>query len=146
VISGHKTAVERAMLLAKERGAKRAVLLPVSSAFHSPLMSAAAEVMERALEQVTLIPPRRDIIHNVTAKTAHTPDAIKQHLIDQICGQVLWQKSLKEAGALGATGQLEIGHGKVLTGLAKRVMPDWQCVILSTPHDIEQFVTNRQAA
>jgi [acyl-carrier-protein] S-malonyltransferase len=123
VISGERAAVERAAVLAKERGAGRVVALNVSSPFHSRLMAPLREEMTIVLERVPVQPPRVPIIANVTADFVRTPDEIRQALADQVAGAVRWTDSLQRLAADGITRFVEVGPGRVLTGLAKRTLP-----------------------
>ncbi|MEN8237026.1 MAG: ACP S-malonyltransferase [Pseudomonadota bacterium] len=137
VISGHKAAVERAMELAKSRGCKRALLLPVSGPFHSPLMQPAADVMQDALEQVEFAKPLVSVVCNVTAKTETEPARLKENLVTQITGQVRWRESIQN---LDVQHIIELGAGKVLTGLNKRINPNLTVLSIETPTDIEIFL------
>ncbi|MHB1203986.1 MAG: ACP S-malonyltransferase [Rhodospirillaceae bacterium] len=139
VVSGHKAAVERATVIAKEHGAKRAMLLPVSAPFHCPLMKPAAEVMARALSEVTIRPPIVPVIANVTAATVIDPDEIRRLLVEQVTGMVRWRESVLLMKEAGVTTLIEAGAGKVLTGLAKRIDGDLTAISLQNPQDIEAF-------
>jgi len=139
VISGEKAAVDRAIEKAKELGA-RAIPLNVSAPFHCPLMAPAAEEMAEALAQTLIQPPRTPIIVNVTARPTLDPEAIRDLLVQQVTGRVRWRESilwLVEEG--GVTRFAELGSGKVLTGIAKRIAPDAEGVALNTPDDLEAF-------
>lgn len=139
VISGDKDAVERAMALALERGAKRALPLPVSAPFHSPLMAPAAREMEDALATVTISPPRIPVIANVTAQPVSDPDTIRRLLVEQVTGLVRWRETVESFKARGVTQAVELGAGKVLSGLAKRIDRDLETASVGTPADIESF-------
>jgi [acyl-carrier-protein] S-malonyltransferase len=139
VVSGHKAAVERATVIAKEHGAKRAMLLPVSAPFHCPLMKPAAEVMARALGDVVIKAPIVPVIANVTAATVIDPDEIRRLLVEQVTGMVRWRESVLLMKEAGVTTLIEAGAGKVLTGLAKRIDPDLTGISLQNPQDIEAF-------
>ncbi|HPF46148.1 MAG: ACP S-malonyltransferase [Alphaproteobacteria bacterium] len=139
VISGHKEAVERAMEIAKERGIKRAVLLPVSAPFHCPLMQPAADEMAVALNATTFNAPQIPVITNVSAKAQKDPEVLREQLIDQITGRVRWRESVLEMGTLGVSEIVELGTGKVLSGLVRRINKDISASSLQTLEDIEAF-------
>jgi [acyl-carrier-protein] S-malonyltransferase len=124
VIAGQREAVERAVAAAKARGAKRAVILPVSAPFHSMLMKPAAERLAAYLAKVVIDPPVVPVVHNVDAGMAPTPDAIRTALAAQAASPVRWVATIRTIAAQGVTHILECGPGKVLTGLAKRIVPD----------------------
>jgi [acyl-carrier-protein] S-malonyltransferase len=124
VVSGHKAAVERAVELAKERGAKRAVLLPVSAPFHCSLMEPAAEVMAVALGGVDIERPAVPLIANVRATAISDPATIRNLLVEQITGPVRWRESVGFMGAQGVTEIWEIGAGKALSGMVRRINRD----------------------
>ncbi|MFM8700378.1 MAG: ACP S-malonyltransferase [Hyphomicrobiales bacterium] len=136
VISGHTAAVERAIDLAKKKGAKRAILLPVSAPFHCLLMSPAADVMRDALAGVLLIPPKIPVVCNVLARPSSDPDEIRTNLVRQVTGTVRWRESVQWMGAQGIDRFFEIGAGKVLTGLLKRIVPDAEGFPIGGPEDI----------
>ena len=140
VVSGHKAAVERAIALAKTKGAKRAILLPVSAPFHCPLMKPAAEVMAEALANVMVRAPAVPVIANVTASTVIDPDEIRRLLVEQVTGLVRWRESVHLMKEAGVDMLIECGSGKVLSGLAKRIDPDLTGLSLQTPQDIEAFI------
>lgn len=141
VISGNKGAVDRAMVLAKEAGAKRALPLPVSAPFHSSLMGPAAEVMAEALAEVTINAPVVPLVCNVLAQPITDPADIRQRLIEQVTGMVRWTDCVKWlAGEGGVTHLAELGTGKVLTGLAKRIAPDATAMSIGSPADIDAFL------
>jgi [acyl-carrier-protein] S-malonyltransferase len=121
VISGHEAAVLRAVDLAKAKGAKRAILLPVSAPFHCALMAPAAEVMAEALAVVRLRAPRVPLVGNVTATAETDPQAIAQRLVEQVTGRVRWRESIGWMVAQGVTETWEIGAGKALSGMVKRI-------------------------
>ncbi|MEY3004932.1 MAG: hypothetical protein RLZZ491_2108 [Pseudomonadota bacterium] len=121
VISGHAAAVARAVEIAKDRGAKRAILLPVSAPFHCALMAPAADVMADALAGVTLSVPRVPLVGNVTATAETAPDAIVAQLVAQVTGRVRWRESIGWMVAQGVTETWEIGAGKALSGMVKRI-------------------------
>lgn len=122
VISGDAEAVERAMTLAKERGAKRVVALPVSGAFHSPLMSHARDGLAQALVQLEIRTPRCPVYLNVTAEPATEPEEIRARLLEQLMAPVRWAQTLARMHADGASRFVEVGAGNVLTGLARRTL------------------------
>jgi [acyl-carrier-protein] S-malonyltransferase len=139
VISGAKAAMDRAIEKAKELGA-RAIPLNVSAPFHSPLMAPAAEKMREALAGTAIRAPRTPLVANVTARPTLDPEQIRALLVEQITGRVRWRESvvwLAEEG--GISRFAELGAGKVLTGMAKRIAPDAEAVALNTPEDLEAF-------
>jgi [acyl-carrier-protein] S-malonyltransferase len=139
VISGDKAAVDRAIEKAKELGA-RAIPLNVSAPFHCPLMQPAAEEMAAALAGAALRQPKAPVVANVTARPVHDPETIRRLLVEQVTGRVRWRESMEwMAGEGGATRFAEIGAGKVLTGMAKRIAPEAEAVSLNTPADLEAF-------
>jgi len=142
VISGHATAVERAIELAKERGAKRAMPLPVSAPFHCALMQPAADEMQAALAAVDIQPPCVPIIANVTASTVSDPDSIRKLLVEQITGSVRWRESMIWLAENQAGELLELGSGKVLTGMARRIDERLSAKALNTAEDIEAFLAD----
>ena len=121
VVSGHKEAVERAVAIAKDKGAKRAMLLPVSAPFHCVLMAPAAERMRDALETVEIMAPRVPVVSNVKAEAVDDPAVIRELLVDQITGAVRWRESVVWMAAQGVTEAWEIGAGKALSGMIKRI-------------------------
>ena len=141
VVSGHTAAVERATVIAKEHGAKRAMLLPVSAPFHCPLMKPAAEVMAQALAAVTIKPPVVPVIANVTAATVIDPDEIRRLLVEQVTGMVRWRESVQLMKEAGVTTLIEAGAGKVLTGLARRIDGGLTGISLQSPQDIDAFAS-----
>jgi [acyl-carrier-protein] S-malonyltransferase len=139
VISGEKSAIERAMELAKAKGARRALLLPVSAPFHCALMQPAAATMAAALAQTKILAPKVPLVANVSASQLVDPDAIRASLVAQVTGAVRWRESVQFMAARGVTRFVELGAGKVLTGMAKRIAPDADAVALNTPADLEAF-------
>jgi [acyl-carrier-protein] S-malonyltransferase len=130
-----------AIELAKAKGAKRALPLPVSAPFHSRLMFPAADVMREALEDVTLKAPVVPIVSNVLARPIQEPNEIRRRLVEQVTGMVRWTQSVQWlAGEGGVTNLVELGAGKVLSGLAKRIAPDVPAVSINTPADVDAFV------
>ncbi|HYW15308.1 MAG TPA: ACP S-malonyltransferase [Allosphingosinicella sp.] len=139
VISGHRGAVERALEIAKEKGAKRAVLLPVSAPFHSPLMKPAAREMEQALAEVGIDEPAVPIYANVTAAPVEEPDEIRSLLVEQVTGMVRWRESVAAMAEAGVDHFIEFG-GKVLGPMVKRIAPDSKVTSVVTMEDIEALV------
>ena len=140
VVSGHVAAVERAIELAKERGAKRAVLLPVSAPFHCALMAPAAEVMAAALEEVTILPPSLPVIANVAAAPASDPAAIRRLLVEQVTGMVRWREGVLAMKELDVDTLVELGNGKVLSGLTRRIDREMASLNAGTPEEIEALL------
>jgi [acyl-carrier-protein] S-malonyltransferase len=139
VISGAKAAVDRAIEKAKELGA-RAIPLNVSAPFHCPLMLPAADEMAEALAGATILAPRAPLVANITARPVHDPDVIRRLLVEQVTGRVRWRESMEWlAGEGGVTRFAEVGAGKVLTGMAKRIAPDADAAALNAPADLEAF-------
>jgi [acyl-carrier-protein] S-malonyltransferase len=139
VISGDKAAVDRAIEKAKELGA-RAIPLNVSAPFHCPLMQPAADEMATALATATIVAPAVPVVANVTAHPETDPEVIRRLLIEQVTGRVRWRESMEwMAGEGGVTRFAEIGSGKVLTGMAKRIAPDAESLPLNTPEELEAF-------
>ena len=139
VISGHKGAVERALGIAKEKGAKRALLLPVSAPFHSPLMAPAARAMEEALAQADLRAPAVPLYANVTAAAVEGPDEIRRLLVEQVTGMVRWRESVAAMAEAGVTHFVDLG-AKVLGPMVKRIVPDAMVTSVVTPDDIDALV------
>ncbi len=140
VISGHRAAVERALELAKARGVRRAMLLPVSAPFHCALMAPAAEVMQDALGNTALCPPEVPVVANVTAERATDPNEIRGLLVQQVTSTVRWRESVLACAAMGVDSFLELGAGKVLAGLVKRISPDSAAASAGTPAEIEAML------
>ncbi|WP_299911926.1 ACP S-malonyltransferase [uncultured Paracoccus sp.] len=136
VISGHKAAVERAAVLAKERGAKRALMLPVSAPFHSVLMQPAAAAMADALAGVDIQPPAVPLIANVRAEAVIEPGAIRRLLVEQVTGAVRWRESVANMAEAGVTEFWEIGAGKALSGMIKRIAKDVTVRNIGLPDDV----------
>lgn len=136
VVSGHKDAVERAVEIAKGKGAKRAMLLPVSAPFHCSLMQPAAEAMAEALAGVTIKAPAAPLVANVLASPITDPDDIRRRLIEQVTGTVRWRESVAFMASQGVTQFLEIGAGKVLSGLVKRIADGAIGISVGGPNDI----------
>lgn len=140
VISGHKAAVERAIAIAAERGFKRAVLLPVSAPFHCPLMQPAADAMADALADTAIKAPRVPLVANVIASTVTDPAEIRRLLVEQVTGSVRWRESVLFMKEQGVEQLVELGAGKVLAGMAKRIDKEMTAVSLGLPADIEAFL------
>ena len=141
VISGHAGAVARAIELLKAAGAKRALPLPVSAPFHCALMRPAADAMAHALDRVTMNAPSVPVVVNVLAQPTSDPAAIRKHLVEQVTGMVRWTESVRWLTTSGGVGELyELGSGKVLTGLAKRIAPDATATAINSPADIDAAV------
>ena len=137
VISGTKTAIDRAAKLAKEHGVRRFVPLNVSAPFHCALMQPAADAMAEALATTTVSRPAVPLIANVTAGPISDPVEIKQRLVEQVTGTVRWRESVAAMAAAGVTDIAELGAGKVLAGLAKRIVPSLNAISVGTPQEID---------
>ncbi len=145
VISGTATAVERAMELAKLAGAKRVLLLPVSAPFHCALMQPAALAMERALKGVKILPPKPPLVANADAAAVADPEAIRAALVAQVTGTVRWRESVAYMSAHGVTRFIEVGTGKVLAGLIRRIAQSATAISIGTPADIASFTVSAEA-
>jgi [acyl-carrier-protein] S-malonyltransferase len=145
VISGNKAAVERAVEIAKAKGAKRAMLLPVSAPFHCALMQPAAEVMAEALAKVSVRRPVVPVVANVLAKPIQEPVEIVQALVKQVTGTVRWRECISAMTSAGVTRFYEAGAGRVLSGLIKRIAEDAQATAIGTPEDIAAYKAGRAA-
>ena len=145
VVSGTKAAVERAIEIAKTRGAKRAMLLPVSAPFHCALMQPAADAMAEALSEVQVLPPRAPLMANVLAAPLTDPDAIRRSLVAQVTGTVRWRECVGAMAAAGVTDFVELGSGKVLTGLLRRIADTARGQAVGTPDDVAAYRTFIQA-
>jgi [acyl-carrier-protein] S-malonyltransferase len=137
VVSGDRTAVERAVEIAKDKGARRALLLPVSAPFHCALMEPAARAMEAALAEVEIKPPVVPLIANVTALPIVEPEEIRRHLVEQVTGLVRWRETIAWLAGAGVGLFVEVGAGKVLSGLARRIVDGAETLTIGTPDDIE---------
>lgn len=146
VVSGTKAAVERAILIAKERGALKAVLLPVSAPFHCRLMGPAAEAMEVALSGSTVMTPRVPLVANVRASPVTDPAEIVRLLVEQVTGTVRWRESVIYMAGAGVTRVVEVGAGRVLCGLVKRIDKQIAASAVGTPDDVAAFIAARNAA
>ena len=136
VLSGAKAAIERAIEIAKAKGVKRALALPVSAPFHCSMMQPAADAMRAALADVQVRAPQVPLISNVLAAATSDPDQIRDALVQQVTGQVRWRESMLWAEAQGVSRFVEIGAGKVLSGLVKRIVTGAEAVTLGNPDDI----------
>jgi [acyl-carrier-protein] S-malonyltransferase len=136
VISGHKGAIDRAIEIAKDMGAKRAVPLPVSAPFHCPLMHPAAEAMRDALSYVVVEAPAVPLVANVTSEPTSDPDTIRNQLVDQVTGMVRWRESVANMFDAGVHEFVEIG-GKVLGSMVKRIVPEAKVTSVVTIEDVE---------
>jgi [acyl-carrier-protein] S-malonyltransferase len=143
VVSGHKAAVERAVEIAKGKGAKRAMLLPVSAPFHCALMQPAADAMAEALGKTSVKPPAVPVVANVVAKPVTDPKEIVQRLVEQVTGTVRWRECVAAMAAQGVTTFYEVGAGKVLTGLVKRIAEGATGSAIGTPDDVAAFKAAR---
>lgn len=139
VVSGHKAAVERAVEIAKGRGARRATMLPVSAPFHCALMQPAAEAMAAALAEIHIKPPIVPVVANVLVRPIGDPSEIVRALVAQVTGTVRWRESVTLMAEAGVTTFYEVGAGKVLSGLVKRVAEGAKAVPIGTPDDIAAF-------
>ena len=137
VVSGARTAVERAVEMASDYGARRAILLPVSAPFHCALMQPAADAMEQALGEVEIIEPAVPLIANVVAGEITEPDEIRKCLVEQVTGVVRWRESVMYMANAGVTTLYEIGAGRVLTGLARRIERSLGATSAGTPEEVE---------
>ncbi|OUD10682.1 [acyl-carrier-protein] S-malonyltransferase [Marivivens niveibacter] len=140
VVSGHKEAVERALTIAKEKGAKRALLLPVSAPFHCALMQPAADAMAEALDDVTINEPAVPVVANVRASAVTDPALIRSLLVEQVTGSVRWRESVLWMGEQGVTEAWEIGAGKALSGMIKRINKAIAPTAVGTPYDVAAAV------
>lgn len=136
VVSGEVAAIERAVELAKEHGAKRAMLLPVSAPFHCKMMQPAAEAMEAALQSVEINAPKVPLVSNVRAEQVNDPDVIRALLVEQVTGAVRWRESVMHMAQTGVTEIWEIGAGKALSGMVRRINRDIAVRAIGTPQDI----------
>ena len=137
VLSGHRAAVERAVEIAAERGARRAIMLPVSAPFHCSLMAPAAEVMAEALAEVAMPPPGLALVANVTAAPVEDSESIRGFLVQQVTAMVRWRESVLRMKQEGVETLVELGTGKILSGLIRRIDRDLQVANAGTPEEIE---------
>ncbi|WP_439575354.1 ACP S-malonyltransferase [Phreatobacter sp.] len=143
VISGHKGAVERACEIAKARGAKRAIPLPVSAPFHCALMQPAADAMAEALSQVAVKAPVVPLVANVLAAPISDPAEIVRRLVEQVTGTVRWRECVAAMAGHGVTTFYEVGTGKVLSGLVRRIADGASGIAIGTPEDIAAYTASR---
>jgi [acyl-carrier-protein] S-malonyltransferase len=143
VVSGNKAAVERAVEIAKTKGAKRAMLLPVSAPFHCALMQPAADVMAEALAKVAVKPPAVPVVANVLAKPIREPAEIVRALVAQVTGTVRWRESVLFMSGAGVTNFYEVGAGKVLSGLIKRLADGATSTAIGSPEDVAAYKAAR---
>jgi len=143
VVSGDKAAVERAVELAKAKGARRAMLLPVSAPFHCALMQPAADAMAEALAKISVKPPMVPVVANVLARPIREPADIVQALIAQVTGTVRWRESVAAMAQAGVTQFYEVGAGKVLSGLIKRIAESASVSAIGVPEDVAAFKAGR---
>ncbi|MBR9764773.1 MAG: ACP S-malonyltransferase [Rhodobacteraceae bacterium] len=141
VISGNKAAVERAVEIAKGKGAKRAVLLPVSAPFHCALMQPAAEAMQAALAEVSFAAPAVPLVANVRAEAVTDPEQIKALLVEQVTGSVRWRESVGYMVEQGVTEIWEIGAGKALSGMIRRIAREVACAQVGTPEEVAKVTS-----
>ncbi len=140
VVSGAREAVERAIEIAKERGARKCVELPVSAPFHSPLMAPVADVMAEALADTAMAPPKVPLVSNITAEAVTDPEIIRRLLVEQVTGMVRWRESVLYMRSRGVETVAELGTGRVLTGLTRRIDRELVGVSVETPADVESFL------
>lgn len=141
VISGTRTAIERAIALAPKYGARRAVMLPVSAPFHCALMQPAADVMKEALSEVTILEPAVPLVANVLASAVSDPEVVRARLVEQVTGMVRWRESMLYLRAQGVDTLYEVGAGRVLTGLARR-FDGFEARSIGTPEELEAAATS----
>lgn len=137
VISGAKPAVEHAARLCTEKGAKRAIMLSVSAPFHCALMAPAAEVMRQALAEVSMMAPAVPVVANVSVEPLDDPERIAARLVEQVTGRVRWRETVEWFGSNGVTALYELGSGRVLSGLVRRISRDMQAGSVNNPADVE---------
>jgi [acyl-carrier-protein] S-malonyltransferase len=137
VLSGDRAAVERAVEIAADKGARRAIMLPVSAPFHCSLMAPAADVMAEALAEVVMQPPNLTLVANVTAAPVEDPDSIRSLLVQQVTAMVRWRESVLRMKEEGVETLVELGAGKILSGLIRRIDRDLQIANAGTPEEIE---------
>jgi [acyl-carrier-protein] S-malonyltransferase len=137
VVSGHRAAVERAVALAATKGGRRSMLLPVSAPFHCPLMEPAAKAMAAALAEAPIMEPLVPLVSNVTAVAVRDPAEIRRLLVEQVTGRVRWRESVLYMKGAGVDTLVELGAGRVLSGLVKRIDKEIAGQSVQTPADIE---------
>ena len=140
VVSGERAAVQRAVELAKQQGARRSMLLPVSAPFHCRLLAPAAEAVAAALAEVEIRVPAVPVISNVTAAPESAPESLRVRLVEQVTARVRWRESLLAMAGLGIDATVELGAGRVLSGLSKRTLPGAATHALGAPADIDAFI------
>jgi [acyl-carrier-protein] S-malonyltransferase len=140
VVSGHHHTVERAIAIAREHGARRAIMLPVSAPFHSPLMGPAAAVMEEALADTVLRPPLVPLVANLWAEAISDPSEIRRGLVGQVTAMVRWRESVQFLRAAEVDEVAEIGTGRVLTGLVRRIEPDLAARSVASPAEVDALI------
>ena len=140
VLSGAAAAIDRAVAIAKGRGVKRAVLLSVSAPFHCALMRPAADAMAEALDTAEIADPHLPVVANVLARPVHTAGEVVGCLVGQVCGTVRWRESIAWMAQAGVTRFVEVGSGKVLTGLVRRIAPAAATATVGTPEDVAKFI------
>ena len=140
VVSGHRDAVERAIAIAAERGARRSIMLPVSAPFHSPLMHPAAEMMEEALAEAELRPPAVPLVANVTARETTDPAEIKELLVEQVTHMVRWRETVLLFAQNEVEEIVELGAGRVLAGLTKRIDRNLAAISIGAPAELEELM------
>ena len=140
VVSGHRQAIERAIAIARERGARRSIILPVSAPFHSPLMAPAAEVMEKALGETAIRPPLVPLVANLSASAISEPAEVKLQLVRQVTAMVRWRECIQYLKTAEVQEIAEIGTGRVLTGLSRRIDPDLSAYSVCTPGEVDAFM------
>jgi [acyl-carrier-protein] S-malonyltransferase len=139
VVSGSRAAVEQAVELAKARGARRSVLLPVSAPFHCRLLAPAARAVGAALAGIPIGLPSVPVITNVAAAPQSAPEVLRSSLVEQVTARVRWRESLLAMAELGVDTVVELGAGRVLSGLTKRTLPAVATVALGTPEEVDAF-------
>lgn len=142
VVSGAAAAVERAVALAKERGVRKAVMLDVSAPFHCPLLQPAADAMEAALAEIALDEPVVPLIANVTAAPVSDPEEIRRLLVEQVTATVRWRECVLKMGELGVETLVEMGEGKVLSGMIRRINRDMKGIAVQGPDDLEALIAD----
>lgn len=140
VISGHREAIERAIEIGKEKGARRSMLLPVSAPFHCALMAPAADEMAETLAEVTIKAPAVPLVANITASQVSDPNEIRKLLVEQVTGSVRWRECVEYMAANGVTEVIELGAGKALTGMAKRINKELTASAAGTPDEIDALL------
>lgn len=142
VLSGSSSAIDRAVEIAKERGAKRSIVLPVSAPFHCSLMAPAADIMSEVLADLTLQPPVVPVVANVTATPEENPGEIRRLLVEQVTSRVRWRESILKMRELGVDTFVEVGTGKVLTGMIRRIDSELTGISVQTAEHIDAFVSS----